>query len=54
MLLLLGMSMLFALPTVLAQDPIEPTALPPITDDQVNAIARQLYCPACQDDQFSV
>lgn len=36
--------------TVLAQDP----TLVPVTDDQVNAVARQLYCPVCENIPLDV
>lgn len=42
-------------PRVLAQD-VQPTPLPTqgITDDDVNAIARQLYCPVCDNVPLDV
>jgi len=42
-------------PRVLAQD-VQPTPLPAqgITDDDVNAIARQLYCPVCDNVPLDV
>lgn len=43
----------FAAP-VLAQEPIEPTPVSPVTDDQVNAIAEQLYCPVCENTPLDV
>lgn len=36
--------------TVLAQDP---TSIP-VTDDQVNAVAKQLYCPVCENIPLDV
>lgn len=38
--------------TAAAQDP-SPTP-PAITDDQVNAIARQMYCPVCENTPLDV
>jgi cytochrome c-type biogenesis protein CcmH len=39
---------------VLAQEPVDPTPESPITDDQVNAIAKQLYCPVCENIPLDV
>ncbi len=40
--------------TVLAQTPA-PTAAPrQVTDDQVNAVARELYCPVCENIPLDV
>ena len=36
---------------VFAQDP---TPLPPVTDDQINEVARQLYCPVCENITLEV
>ena len=50
-LLIIVLALLFALPA-LAQDtpPIDPDIdTSAITDDQVNAIANQLYCPVCEN-----
>ncbi|MBK8026778.1 MAG: cytochrome c-type biogenesis protein CcmH [Chloroflexi bacterium] len=33
----------------LAQDTTSPAAAGPVTDDQVNAIAKNLYCPVCEN-----
>jgi cytochrome c-type biogenesis protein CcmH len=38
----------------LAQEPVAPTPSVPVTDDQVNAIAGQLYCPVCQNVPLDV
>jgi cytochrome c-type biogenesis protein CcmH len=32
----------------------QPTPTPRITDDQVNAIARQMYCPVCENTPLDV
>jgi cytochrome c-type biogenesis protein CcmH len=32
----------------------EATPRPPITDDQVNAIAKQMYCPVCENTPLDV
>jgi cytochrome c-type biogenesis protein CcmH len=32
----------------------ESTPRPPITDDQVNAIAKQMYCPVCENTPLDV
>src|SRR5512136_2788258 len=32
----------------------DPTPKPAITDDQVNAIARQMYCPVCENTPLDV
>jgi cytochrome c-type biogenesis protein CcmH len=32
----------------------EPTPRPAITDDQVNAIAKQMYCPVCENTPLDV
>jgi cytochrome c-type biogenesis protein CcmH len=37
-----------------AQGPIDPTPSVPITDDQINAIAEQLYCPVCENIPLDV
>ena len=39
---------------VLAQEPVDPTPVAPVTDDQVNAIAGQLYCPVCENIPLDV
>lgn len=39
----------FASPTVAQQPPQQP-----VTDDQVNAIAKQLYCPVCENIPLDV
>jgi cytochrome c-type biogenesis protein CcmH len=39
---------------VLAQQPVDPTPVVPVTDDQVNAIAKQLYCPVCENIPLDV
>ena len=38
----------------LAQESIDPTPVPPVIDDQVNAIAKQLYCPVCENIPLDV
>jgi len=51
-LVLCGLMLLVGLPTtVLAQD-ATPTS--PVTDDQVNAVARDLYCPVCENIPLDV
>jgi cytochrome c-type biogenesis protein CcmH len=54
----IGLSLLIAIAlgflltqSVVAQDP---TPTPVITDDQVNAIARQMYCPVCENTPLDV
>jgi len=43
---------LLLISTAAAQDP---TPIPPaITDDQVNAIARQMFCPVCENTPLDV
>ncbi|MBN1312664.1 MAG: cytochrome c-type biogenesis protein CcmH [Anaerolineae bacterium] len=37
-----------------AQEPVEPTPAAPVTDDRVNAIAEQLYCPVCENVPLDV
>ena len=41
---------LFVAPAALAQE----TGPRPVTDDQVNAIAKQLYCPVCENVPLDV
>jgi cytochrome c-type biogenesis protein CcmH len=48
-----AISLTFTAPA-LAQEPIEPTPLSPVADDQVNAIAEQLYCPVCENIPLDV
>ena len=50
-LLALSWSLLAAVPGVLAA---EPTPTPVITDDMVNAVAKQLYCPVCENIPLDV
>jgi cytochrome c-type biogenesis protein CcmH len=38
----------------LAQGPLPPQPTPGVTDDQVNAIARELYCPVCENVPLDV
>ncbi|GAB4478883.1 MAG: hypothetical protein Kow00124_23800 [Anaerolineae bacterium] len=54
-LLLLAALALGAVPAVLAQEG-GPGVVPPapVTDDQVNAIAKQLYCPVCENVPLDV
>lgn len=42
---------LFVAPVALAQDP---TPQPPVTDDEVNAIAENMYCPVCENIPLDV
>ncbi len=49
-LLFLALTALLVVGRVAAQ---EPTPLP-VTDDQVNAIAKQLYCPVCENVPLDV
>ncbi len=49
-LLFLALTALLVVDRVAAQ---EPTPLP-VTDDQVNAIAKQLYCPVCENVPLDV
>lgn len=53
--LLLAFVMLpaFVVPAM-AQEPVDPTPVSPVTDDQVNAIAQQLYCPVCENIPLDV
>jgi cytochrome c-type biogenesis protein CcmH len=52
------LTLLFALlvvPAVLAQEATpEPAAVNAVTDDEVNAIAKQLYCPVCENIPLDV
>ena len=41
-------------PRALAQNAPPPTPGVPVSEDQVNAIARQLYCPVCQNVPLDV
>ena len=50
MLLAAAMALLY-LSSVSAQ---EATPGPPVTDDQVNAIAKQMYCPVCENTPLDV
>ncbi len=48
-----GLLLLIALTSVvLAQDPVPPTpaAKQPVTADDVNHIAKQMYCPVCENE----
>lgn len=47
--LLAAASVLFFTTQVKAQQPT-----PPVTDDQVNAVARELYCPVCENIPLDV
>ena len=48
--LLLGlMTGVIATPRVMAQTPF-----PPVTDDQVNAVAKEMYCPVCENIPLDV
>jgi cytochrome c-type biogenesis protein CcmH len=47
--LLAAASVLFFTTQVSAQQPS-----PPVTDDQVNAVARELYCPVCENIPLDV
>ena len=47
--LLATASVLFFTTQVTAQQPA-----PPVTDDQVNAVARELYCPVCENIPLDV
>jgi len=49
--LLSGAMALLYLSTVSAQ---EATPRPPVSDDQVNAIAKQMYCPVCESTPLDV
>ncbi len=53
LLLVFAILLAFAAP-VLAQEPVDPTPVVPVTDDQVNAIAKQLYCPVCENVPLDV
>jgi cytochrome c-type biogenesis protein CcmH len=44
----------FAAAPVLAQTPVPPQAVPQPSDDQVNAVARELYCPVCENTPLDV
>ncbi len=49
----IGTAFFMLVPIALAQDG-EPEEPPPITDDEVNAIAEQLYCPVCENIPLDV
>lgn len=51
-LLAMLLALLGAVPVVLAQDTEPPSE--PVTDDDVNAIAEQLYCPVCENVPLDV
>lgn len=53
-LLLISIALLAFVAPALAQQPIDPTPVTPVTDDQVNAIAAQLYCPVCENIPLDV
>jgi cytochrome c-type biogenesis protein CcmH len=50
LLLLAGMTLIFV-PQASAQNPTPP---PAISDDQVNAIAKEMYCPVCENTPLDV
>jgi cytochrome c-type biogenesis protein CcmH len=52
-LLALLVMLFIGVPIAMAQDG-EPEEPPPITDDEVNAIAEQLYCPVCENIPLDV
>lgn len=54
MLLLVFVILLAFSSPAMAQEPVDPTPAAPVTDDQVNAIARQLYCPVCENIPLDV
>ena len=50
-LLVIVLVALFVVPVALAQDP---TPQPPVTDDEVNAVAKDMYCPVCENIPLDV
>jgi cytochrome c-type biogenesis protein CcmH len=56
LLVVVGMVVAVALPggTVFAQDPTPTVDTSAITDDQVNAVAQELYCPVCENIPLDV
>lgn len=48
------LSMILALLIFSAASAQEATPRPPITDDQVNAIAKEMYCPVCENTPLDV
>ena len=52
-LLLVLLSLVFAGPA-LAQDPTPTVDVSAISDDQVNAIAKQMFCPVCENTPLDV
>jgi cytochrome c-type biogenesis protein CcmH len=53
LLVVLALAALFA-SAVLAQEATPPAPAGGVTDDQVNAIAKQLYCPVCENIPLDV
>jgi cytochrome c-type biogenesis protein CcmH len=54
---LIAAALAAAAPAAFAQDGAQPTPAPgggQVTDDQVNVIASQLFCPVCQDVPLDV
>ncbi len=60
LLLIAGLLILLmaVIPAAMAQDDVPPTPVPPapgqVTDDEVNAIADDLYCPVCENVPLDV
>lgn len=53
--LLAAMALLIvAAPAALAQEPTPVPNLSQVSDDQVNAIAKQMYCPVCENTPLDV
>jgi cytochrome c-type biogenesis protein CcmH len=48
------LTMILALLIFSAASAQEATPRPPITDDQVNAIAKEMYCPVCENTPLDV
>lgn len=51
---LAALVLLLAAPAALAQAPTPIPGLAQISDDQVNAIAKQMYCPVCENTPLDV
>jgi cytochrome c-type biogenesis protein CcmH len=55
--LLLGLGAVLLASPLHAQDTLPPQATPParpVTDDEVNAVAKQLFCPVCENVPLDV
>jgi cytochrome c-type biogenesis protein CcmH len=52
--LVVVLAALFVVPVALAQDPTPQPPVRDVTDDEVNAIAEDMYCPVCENIPLDV